>query len=229
MSSNRSIVCLAALLVALSVFATPPPPALAQSDGPLSAASQLRQLQQYLKELRSRGRSRRWTDTSDLLVKMKRTFAHTTPELLTRISPEDLSHFSYALATLEEGVIAKDVEQLDQGFRLSRVAMGQLQTRFPGELAQEIEDLRQATVLSSQAAAHGDYVAAQDLLEDVAAGRRRLDNAGMTYGREIWVHYGLQADEMARFIRAHNVVASEQSAAGAQKDLAELQGRIPRR
>ena len=71
MNSNRSIVCLAALLVALSVFATPPPPALAQSDGPPSAASQLRQLQQYLKELRSRGRSRRWTDTSDLLVKMQ--------------------------------------------------------------------------------------------------------------------------------------------------------------
>jgi len=191
------------------------------------AAGDLRQIQQTLAEIRSECRARHWNDIAGMLQKIKRTFAHSTPQLLTRVSPEDLGHFSYALASLEDGVISKDPEQLTQGFRLSRVAMGELQNRFPSDLATEIQDLRQTLQSAASASQKGEYVDAADYLEDLAAARKRLDNAGMAYAKEAWVHFGLVAEDLARAVRAHNAPGAQTAASGARRDLDDLLDRIP--
>ncbi len=215
----------APLMAALLSIAAP---ALAQTPAAGSASGELRSIMQTLQEIRVQYRARKWGGAG-LFMKMKKSFAHTTPQLLTRVSPEELGHFSYALATLEEGFVAMDPEQVEQGYRLSKASMLELENRFPAELSLEVQDLKQAVATSAACAARGDFTGAQESLEDLAGGRRRLDNAGMSYAKESWVHFGLVAEDLARAVRGKNNAGAQKAAAQAQQDLDDLLDRVPGR
>lgn len=202
--------------------------ARAQAPATGGASSDLRSILQTLQEIRSQYRARKWGG-AQLFMKMKKSFAHSTPQLLTRVSPEELGHFSYALATLEDGFMAKDPEQVEQGYRLSKASMLSLENRFPAELSQEIQDLKQVVSNAAACAGRTDPADAQESMEDLAGGRRRLDNAGMSYAKESWVHFGLVAEDLARAVRGKNPLAAQKAATQAQQDLDDLLDRVPGR
>ncbi|HVP39755.1 MAG TPA: hypothetical protein VMS93_11300 [Candidatus Saccharimonadales bacterium] len=202
------------------------PAAHAQTQGGSRASEDLRQMRAALLEIRVRCHGRRWEDSADLLLRIKRTFSRTTPALLTRLSPDDVSHFSYALATLEDGLIARDLEQVEQGMQLSHSSVAQMQGRFPGEVDEELDDLQRACSDAVQATARGDFQEVQYHLEDLAAGRHRLDTAGMAYARESWVHFGLAAETLARAARSHNLPATQAAAQAVDRDLRDIRDRI---
>ena len=214
------------LAVALAT-AMAPQSALCDPSAAPGASGDLRAMVQVLQDIRSQFRSRKWSESAGLFMKAKKSLAHSTPQLLTRVTPEELGHFSYALATLEEGFMQKDGDQVEQGYRLSRAALQELQKRFPSDLNLEIQDLRNAVIQSAACAARGDFATGQDYLEDVAGGRRRLDNAGMSYAKESWVHFGLTSEDLARAVRSKNVPAAQKAAAAASQDLDDLLDRLP--
>lgn len=224
-SRMRMALCVA-LALALPLLATT---ALAQTTSGQTTPSDLRQIRQSLQEIRSRYRSKKWAESADLLLRIKKTFTHSAPQLLTRVSPEELSRFSYSLATLEEGLMAKDLGQLEQGFKLTKVATHQLESRFPDDLSRELDDLSDVVERAAALAGQVDLSQAQDHLEDIAAARLRLDNACTAVGRELWVHFELSADDLARAIRTRNAGLTRDASASAVQDLSELKDRIRKR
>jgi hypothetical protein len=204
-------------------------PARAQSAGAPRAADELRQMRAELHEIHERCRTRRWNDSADLLLHIKKAFSKSTPVLLTRMSPEDVSRFSYALASLEDGLISHDMGQLEQGFQLSHTVVSQMKNKFPGELDQELEDMQVAAEKVNQHTARGDFQEAQYYLEEIAAGRRRLDTAGMAYCKEVWVHFGLSAENLARSARGHNTAATLAAAQAVDRDLRDIRDRMANR
>jgi hypothetical protein len=220
---------LAATAMGVALALPVPVPAAAQSSGAPRAADELRQMRAELHEIHERCRNRRWSESADLLMQIKKAFSKTTPALLTRMSPEDVSHFSYALASLEDGLISHDMAQLELGFQLSHTVVSQMKSKFPGEVDQELEDMQVAADNLGQNTARGDFQEAQYYLEEIAAGRRRLDTTGMTYCKELWVHFGLNAENLARAARGHNTPATLAAAQAVDRDLREIRDRMANR
>ncbi|MBI5835704.1 MAG: hypothetical protein HZB25_00530 [Candidatus Eisenbacteria bacterium] len=219
------VLCCAAAALAIAL----PDPARAQASSGTRAADELRQMRNDLHEIRLRCRVKRWDESVEMLLRIKKAFSKSTPTLLTRLSPEDVSHFSYALASVEDGLSTRDLGQLEQGFQLSQSSVTMMKSKFPGDLDQELDDLQQAAAQVASNSAKGDAAEVQYYLEEIAAGRRRLDTAAMAYSRESWVHFGLAAENLARAARSRNIPATQAAAQAVAQDLRDIRDRIANR
>lgn len=193
------------------------------------APSDLRSIQQTLRSIRILARLKKWADTEDLILRIKKTFVHSTPQLLTRVSPDDVSRFSYALASVEEGMMSQNLAQFEQGYHLSEAVAREFESKFPDELDRELAEMQQSLLHAQAQAAQGDMDLAQDYLDDIYAGRKRLDNACLSYAKESWVHFGITSDTFARAIRARSLTQAKDAASVAAGDLQDIRDRLPGR